>query len=111
MTLQHIAFASDWEAAQESGTYPVSTRGMSIADVGFMHCSGSDEQRDGVLGRFYSDVTEPLLLLTLDEEVLAEHGLDVRYEPADLGGDELFPHVYGADLPIQCVTRAEPLQR
>lgn len=111
MTLQHIALESDWQAAQASGTYPVSTRGQLIADVGFMHCSGSQEQLDGVYQRFYADVTEPLLVLTLDEQTLAAHDLDVRYEPAVVGGDELFPHVYGGDLPVGCVSQVDPLDR
>ena len=111
MTLQHIALESDWQAAQQTGTYPVSTLGRSIAEEGFMHCSGSAEQLAGVLGRFYAGVSEPLLVLTLDEQFLGAHGLDVRYEPAGLGGDELFPHVYGGDLPVGCVSQVDPLQR
>lgn len=110
MNLQHIALESDWQAAQATGSYPVSTRGRAIAEEGFIHCSGSQEQVEGVLGRFYADVTEPLLLLTIDEELLAEHGLDVRYEPAVLGGDELFPHVYGGELPVACVSRVDRLR-
>lgn len=111
MTLQHIALESDWQAAQAAGSYPVSTRGRLIAEEGFMHCSASDEQRAGVLARFYSDVTEPLLLLTVDEQALDQHGLDVRYEPAVVGGDELFPHVYGGDLPVGCVSQVDPVER
>ncbi len=113
MTLQHIALESDWRAAQAAGVYPVSTLGQTIAEVGFMHCSGSPEQLEGVLARFYADVTEPLLVLTLDEDSLAAHGLLVRHEPPVPGapvepGAELFPHVYGGDLPVGCVTRVEP---
>lgn len=110
MTLQHIALESDWQVAQSAGSYPVSTRGRTIAEEGFMHCSGSAEQRDGVVARFYADVTEPLLVLTIDEASLEAHGLDVRYEPAVLGGDELFPHVYGGDLPIGCVSQVGRLR-
>lgn len=115
MTLQHIALESDWQAAQATGTYPVSTRGQRIADVGFMHCSGSPEQRAGVVARFYSDVAEPLLALTLDQPSLAAHGLVVRFEPpvpgAPAEGAELFPHVYGGDLPVDCVSQVDPLER
>lgn len=116
MTLQHIALESDWQAAQATGSYPVSTLGQSIAEVGFMHCSGSAAQLEGVVGRFYSDVTEPLIVLTLDEAALVEHGLEVRHEPPVPGmpvdaDTELFPHVYGGDVPVACVVRAEPLER
>lgn len=107
MSLQHLALQSDWDAARESGTYTVSTRGRTIAEVGFMHCS-MPEQTGGVLERYYSDITEPLLLLTLDEAALADHGLEVRFEPPAPGVSELFPHVYGGDLPIGCVARVEP---
>lgn len=108
MTLQHIALESDWQSALETGSYPISTRGQLIADVGFMHCS-SPEQTAGVRERFYSDVTEPLLLLTIDESALAVHGLEVRFEPPAPGVAELFPHVYGGDLPVMCVAGVEPL--
>lgn len=107
MTLQHIALASDWRAAQESGNYPVSTQGRLIADVGFMHCS-TPGQTASVLERFYSDVTEPLLLLTLDETALPAHGLEVRWEPPTPGVAELFPHVYGGELPVDCVSQVDP---
>ena len=107
MTLQHIALESDWQAAQASGSYPVSTLGLTIAEVGFMHCSGSPEQLAGVLERFYADVTERLLVLTLDEQALAAHGLDVRWEPPAPGAVELFPHVYGGDVPVDCVSRVD----
>lgn len=116
MTLQHIALESDWQAARARGSYPVSTLGQLIDDVGFMHCSGSAEQLEGVLRRFYADVTEPLLLLTLDEASLAEYGLLVRLEPPVPGASvtaqtELFPHLYGGDLPLGCVRRVDPLVR
>ncbi|MGO1167694.1 MAG: DUF952 domain-containing protein [Janibacter sp.] len=108
MILQHIALESDWQAAQVTGTYPVSTRDQRIADVGFMHCS-TPEQTAGALERFYSDVTEHLLLLTLDEKALVGHGLEVRLEPPAPGIAELFPHVYGGDLPVACVGDVSPL--
>lgn len=116
MTLQHIALESDWATAQNTGSYPVSTLGQTVAQVGFMHCSGSPGQLAGVLDRFYSDVTEPLLVLTLDEAALADHGLEVRHEPPVPGApvtpdSELFPHVYGGDLPIECVMKVEAIER
>ena len=52
-------------------------------------------------------------MLTLDETVLAEHGLTVRWEPPVPGAPatELFPHVYGGDLPVECVARADQVRR
>ncbi|WP_435201052.1 DUF952 domain-containing protein [Janibacter sp. GS2] len=116
MSLQHIALESDWQDAQITGSYPVSTRDHQIVEVGFMHCSGSAEQLAAVLERFYADVTEPLLVLTLDEQALADHGLVVRHEPPVPGapveeGTELFPHVYGGELPVACVGDVFPLRR
>lgn len=116
MTLQHLALESDWQDAQVTGSYPVSTLGRQVVEVGYLHCSGSAEQLAAVLERFYEDVTESLLVLTLDEEALADHGLVVRYEPPVPGapveeGTELFPHVYGGDLPVACVGDVSPLRR
>lgn len=114
MTLQHIALESDWQQAQERGSYPWSTRGQRITDVGFIHCSGSADQLTGVVARFYADVTEPLLVLTLDRDALARRGYDVRLEPPVAGtpveeATELFPHVYGGDLPVECVSRVDAI--
>ncbi|WP_040768507.1 DUF952 domain-containing protein [Tsukamurella sp. 1534] len=99
----HLAFADDWAAARAAGVYSVSTRGASLADVGFIHCS-TPEQWRGVRDRFYADVpAADLLLLTVDPA-----GLDVRYEPPAPGVDELFPHVYGP-IPVSSVVAAESI--
>jgi uncharacterized protein (DUF952 family) len=37
--LLHITEWSDWEKAQRAGTYLVSTRGVSLEQQGFIHCS------------------------------------------------------------------------
>lgn len=111
MTLLHLATASDWDP--QSPTYRMSTRGVTISQVGFLHASRDRAQLDGVVGRFYGDVIEPLLVLELDEDALAQHGLEVRYEPAVPSDpdSELFPHVYGGDLPTEVVTAAHPYER
>ncbi|WP_200827529.1 DUF952 domain-containing protein [Thermomonospora echinospora] len=92
----HIADRTAWDAARAAGgPYEMSTRGRTLADEGFIHCSRSEEQTAGVLHRFYGDVApEDLVLLVIDPT-----GLDVRYETAD--GDT-FPHVYGS-LPLTAV--------
>jgi hypothetical protein len=58
-------------------------------------------------------VTEPLVLLTLDEPALAAAGLRVVREPGDPSDSdsERFPHVYGGPLPVAAVSRVEPLVR
>jgi uncharacterized protein (DUF952 family) len=86
----HLALASEWEAAQVSGVYAVSTLGRTLDEEGFIHASRAD-QWAGVRERFYTGVTEPLVLLTIDRSrLLAE----VRDEAVP-GLDETFPHVYG----------------
>ena len=60
----HIALPGDWVDAFASGEYSVSTRGMSLGDVGFIHCSTA-EQIEATANRFYGDLTE-LVLLTID---------------------------------------------
>lgn len=103
--IHHLALVTDWEAARAAGTYTVSTRGASLEEVGFVHCSTAEQWR-GVRERFYADVpAEELVLLTIDPT-----GLDVRYEPPVPGGagGELFPHVYGA-IPVSAVVAVEGL--
>jgi uncharacterized protein (DUF952 family) len=101
MGLFHIAEASDWAAAHAVGAYSVSTRGRSLDEEGFIHCSSSREQAAGVLERYYADlagVPGALLLLVIDE---ARVGAEVRVE----GG---FPHLYGP-LPVDAVVAVEPV--
>lgn len=113
MAVYHLALASDWSVAEERGSYPVSTRGATIEQVGFLHGSSDRPQVDAVARRFYADVAEPLVLLTLDEAILVAHGLQVRREPADpalpsADAGELFPHVYGGPVPVAAVVAATP---
>ncbi len=100
MTIFHIAESRDWEAARESGgPYEVSTRGRTLAEVGFIHASRDEEQAHRVQLAFYADLDD-LVLLTIDPD-----GLDVRDEPV---GDDVFPHLYGP-LPIEAVIDVQPL--
>lgn len=87
----HIASAADWRAAQRTGRYTTSTRGRTLAEVGFIHCSRAD-QWPRVRDAFYRDVTEPLVLLRVDTDLL---DVPVVEEPGEPGGAETFPHVYG----------------
>jgi len=95
----HIATLADWEAARVSGSYTTSTRGVRLEDEGFVHASRAD-QWEGVRAAFYADVAEPLVLLEIDTDLL---DVPVVEEPPAPGGDETFPHVYGAIAPAAVV--------
>jgi uncharacterized protein (DUF952 family) len=88
--IYHLALASHWAAAQQAGEYAVSTLGRTLQEEGFIHASRAD-QWPGVRERFYSDVTEPLVLLVIDPARLTA---EVR-EEAVPDSAETFPHVYG----------------
>ncbi len=102
-TIFHLAFASDWASAQESGAYTMSTRGRTLAEEGFIHCSRGN-QWPLIRDRFYGDVTEPLLLLQIDTDRLDVPVLD---EPGEPGSQETFPHVYGP-IALDAVVKAIP---
>lgn len=104
--IYHCATADDWAAAKSAGEYRISTRGRTLEDEGFLHASYAD-QVPGVLERFYADVTEPLLLLVIDQRRL---GVPVIAESPGPGSTELFPHIYGP-LPVAAVTEVVPLRR
>jgi uncharacterized protein (DUF952 family) len=99
----HIATATDWTAAKQSGAYTTSTRGRTLEDEGFLHAARR-EQVAGVFDRYYSDADEPLLLLTIDTDLL-----DVPWREDSVGPDT-FPHIYGPLAP-DAVTEAAPLDR
>ena len=103
--IYHIALPEDWQEAQISGIYTVSTRGRTLADEGFIHASDTAEQVEAVRQFVYDDLDE-LLLLTIDESALPAKV--VREVPP--GGDQLFPHIYGP-LPVSAVVQVRPLSR
>jgi glutathione S-transferase len=97
--IYHAALPADWDAAVLAGRYDVSTRGASLADVGFIHAA-YEHQLGGVLERFYGDVDE-VVVLAIDRDAL---GVPVIDEAVD---GERFPHVYGA-IPVGAVVEAIP---
>ena len=104
MRIFHIATLADWEAAQASGAYTTSTRGVSLEQEGFIHASRAD-QWEGVRAAFYADVAEPLVLLEIDTDLL---DVPVVEELPAPGMTETFPHVYGA-LDPAAVVAVRPL--
>lgn len=102
--LLHITERPLWEAARESGTYEMSTRGRTLRDEGFIHCS-LRHQLPSVARFLYGDHPDPddLVVLVIDGDRLA---VPLRYEAMAPGAEE-FPHIYGP-LPVDAVVATEP---
>lgn len=100
----HVCAAADWAAAQTAGIYRQSTRGQSLDEVGFIHCSFADQvERIGAL--LYGDEPADLVVLVIDPKRV---GVPVVVENLD-GGAELFPHIYGA-IELEAVLDVLPAQ-
>ena len=103
----HITDATTWAASQARGEHTGSTRGVELAEEGYIHCSTAQQWR-GVVARFYADATD-LLLLHVDEATLTS---PLVYEQLP-GAPEPFPHVYGpinlaAVIDVQPINAAGP---
>jgi uncharacterized protein (DUF952 family) len=105
--LLHITERSLWDAARESGTYEMSTRGRTLQEEGFIHCS-TRTQLPSVAGFLYGTYEGPdeLVVLAIDAERL---GVPLKYEAPEPGGEE-FPHIYGP-IPVDAVIAVEPWVR
>jgi uncharacterized protein (DUF952 family) len=104
MRVLHLTTAAEWTAAQRAGSYTVSTRGRSLAEEGFIHCS-QPHQVEGVRQRFFAGVPD-LLLLEVDTDLLTSPW---RVEPV-AGTGESYPHVYGP-LDLEAVVAVRPVPR
>ena len=97
----HLAERAAWSADAVGEVYAGSTRGRSVAEVGFVHMSTA-AQLPAVMAALYADVpAADLVLLVVDLPALAARGVPVRWENLE-GGDVVFPHAYGA-LPREAV--------
>jgi uncharacterized protein (DUF952 family) len=96
--LWHLAEGSEWAEAVRVGSYRRSTRELSLAEVGFVHCSYPD-QLAGVAAASYADAGDLVLLR-----------IDPARVPAEIRVEDRFPHVYGP-IPIAAVTSADALTR
>lgn len=102
--LFHLATRSTWASAKRSGSYESSTRDQLFSEVGFIHCSYSDQVLKSA-DRFYAGVyPDDLVVLVIDPERLEAQ---LVVEPA--GNDELFPHIYGPLNP-SAVVATRPLE-
>ena len=99
----HLTERSHWEAARERGAYEISTRGRTLQEEGFIHCS-TRAQLPKVAAFLYGtyDGPDDLVVLVVDPERL---DVPLRYEAVEPGGEE-FPHVYGP-LPAGAVVDVE----
>jgi glutathione S-transferase len=88
--IYHIATRADWEKALRDGAYATSTRGVTLAEQGYIHASGA-RQVAGVANAFYSGIGEDLVLLVIDPGRVRP---EIRYEEVP-GADAPFPHIYG----------------
>jgi uncharacterized protein (DUF952 family) len=98
----HIAEADAWREARTTGWYRRSTRGRSLDEVGFIHCSRR-HQVEPVANAFYRDAG-PLVLLTIDTGRVDVEVIEERAE-----GVDTFPHIYGP-LPVSAVVDVDDLR-
>ena len=103
--IYHLALPEDWDAAQQSGTYEMSTRGAPLASVGFIHAS-YQHQVEGVANEFYADVDE-LVLLTIDPDAVGSSVVD-ESPTDDPGRRALSSHLRTA--PGRCRHRRSALE-
>jgi len=101
MRIFHIATATDWEHARGSGSYTTSTVGRTLEDEGYLHAAHR-HQVSGVFERYYRELGQPLVLLTIDTDRLM-----VPWREDEVG-DEAFPHIYGPLSP-RAVVGVQPL--
>ncbi len=101
--IYHLTEPDRWQRSLDEGVHTGSTRGVELAQEGYIHCSTAD-QWPAVVERFYADA-EALLLLHVDETKL---DAPLIYE--QLGdAPEKFPHVYGP-IPLAAVVEVERLR-
>ncbi len=83
MLIYHIVLPEVW-AAFDSGLY----RHPSLDSEGFIHCSFAD-QIEGVLGRYYSNESEVVILEIESDRLMSR----MIKEPST--NREIYPHIYG----------------
>ena len=101
--LYHLTFAADWAASRPSGLHAMSGRGMTLEQQGFVHLCFAD-QVPGVVSRYWQEPTAPVVLLTVDPDLLP-HAVVLENTS---GGAERFPHFYGP-LPVTAVVASATL--
>ena len=98
--IYHITTRDAWDAAQAAGEYEA----PSLAEEGFIHCSGDEAQTLRVVQRLYSGVTG---LQVLDVDAIRLRA-EVKREPSHSGSGEIYPHIYGK-INLDAVVRVRDL--
>lgn len=104
--LFHITERVAWLEAARTGEYRMSTRGITLEEEGFIHCSLRN-QLPAVANLVYGDAADDdLVVLVIDSSRISA---PIRYEAAEPGGEK-YPHIYGA-LPVSAVAHAIDVNR
>lgn len=98
--LFHLALVDDWAVALQTGEYRISTRGQTLDQVGFIHCS-RPRQTAGVAQRYFAGAG-PLVRLYVDRDLVAAEVIDEQVPSGDW-----FPHIYGP-LGVDAVIATSP---
>ena len=93
----HITSTSAWRDAEETGEYRLSTKGRTLEEVGFVHCSFA-HQVDVIANAMYAG-DQDLVVLEIAPELVDS---EIRYENLE-GGAAVFPHVSGPLRPSAVV--------
>jgi len=102
--LFHITERAVWLEAVRAGDYRMSTRGVTLEDQGFIHCSLRHQLR-GVAECIYGDADDLVVLMIDSAKVPAP----LRYEAPGPGAEQ-YPHIYGV-LPTDAVTAVITVSR
>lgn len=97
-SLYHIAPASEIERAARNGHYAPAT----LQSEAFIHCSYA-HQVEAVLERYFKG-QQNLVLLEIDPALVTARIVEENL----VGGEQLYPHLYGP-LPIAAVTAIREL--
>lgn len=102
MRIFHLTTPEVWAEAQAAGSYTTSTRGVTLEQEGYIHCSEAD-QVEGARSRFFGDLDD-LVLLEIETDLLTS-----PWRTEQLAGtDAAYPHVYGP-VDLAAVVGVRPL--
>jgi uncharacterized protein (DUF952 family) len=96
--IYHVTTKSQWDEAVSKGFFEVE----SLQIEGFIHMSKID-QVEGVLNRYYQNVSDLVLLHVEENKLTAE----IKYELSPSVNQE-FPHVFGP-INIDAVVKVEAI--